>query len=273
MVRKSFPLSFLILICLLLQAPIVLKASQDTEPQQTVAGAADSIAAECAVSPVSLSLGVDLVSRYVWRGVEFGADPATGSSSPHFQPTASLTYALSPVTGVSFGFWGSYGFNGTYNESDMFLGMLFATKAGQFAVTVNDYYYPYNNTRFSNTDGDGKGAHTVDAQLLYTMPGSFPLSILVSNNIHNDFPNNKSLYVEASYPFAVSEYTVQVFAGMAKGPSIWHGVATDKFELINLGCKAGKTIKVTDTFSIPVGVAWIYNVYQQKTFLVFKLTL
>ena len=43
-----------------------------------------------------LGLGTDVVSRYVWRGTDFG-------DSPSIQPTINYT-----TSGFSVGFWGAY---------------------------------------------------------------------------------------------------------------------------------------------------------------------
>lgn len=47
---------------------------------------------------ISLKFGMDLVSRFVWRGIDLGDAPA-------FQPYASVSLA-----GFEFGAWGSYAF-------------------------------------------------------------------------------------------------------------------------------------------------------------------
>lgn len=220
---------------------------------------------------LTMSLGLDLVSRYIWRGVEYGVPGKT--ATPNFQPTAGLAYDLGKGHSLGLGVWGSYAFDGDYEENDFYFNYTVAHSFGSLSVTVNDYYYPYQNIPFSNTDGDGKGAHTVDAQFLFTLPESFPLGILLSNNIHNDAPDNKSFYAELSYPFTISENAGSVFIGAAKGPSAWHVVSTDKFELINVGFKYAKVIKVTDSFSFTSGVSWIFNPHLKKTYLVFKITL
>lgn len=224
------------------------------------------------VSKLSFSFGMDLVSRYLWRGSEFGVG-RDGSSSPHFQPTAAFSYDLGKAGSLSLGVWGSYAFNGNFSESDVFFNYTIPTKSGTFSLTFNDYYYPYLGIPVTNFDGKGEGAHTIDAQLAYTFPESFPLTFMVSNNVHNDMPDNKSLYLEASYPFSVSGAQLGVIVGAAQGVSSWHGIYTDKFELCNIGLKASKSIRITQDYSLPVGMNWIYNAHIKKTYVVFKVTL
>ncbi len=221
---------------------------------------------------LSFSYGADLVSRYIWRGVEYGAE-IDGFSSPHFQPTAALSYNFGKGGALSLGVWGSYPFSGTYSESDVYLSYEVDTKVGNLSVTVYDYYYPYKNIPVTNFDGKAEGAHTIEASATFTMHESFPLSITVSNNVHNDIPDDKSLYLELGYPFKIGDTDLGVFAGAAKGQSAWHLVYTDKFEFINLGLKASKSVKITQDYSIPVGFDWIYNAHLKKTYIVFKVTL
>jgi hypothetical protein len=224
------------------------------------------------LNPFSFTFGADLVSRYVWRGVEFGVDQ-NGNSTPHFQPTASLTYSLPGSSTVSLGFWGSYGFNGSYSENDLYFNAFVPTEVIDFSVTLNDYYYPYLGIPFSDFNSDGNGAHTIDAQLAVTLKSYLPVSLLISNNIFNDLPDNKSLYLELGYSFSIENTSIGLFAGAAKGHSVWHSVNTDKFEFVNVGFKVNKSIKITEDYSLPVGIQWIYNHHLKKTFLVFKVTI
>jgi hypothetical protein len=222
-------------------------------------------------SKLSFNFGADLVSRYVWRGVEFGT-AWDNSSTPHFQPNAALGYDLGTGGALTLGFWGSYGFSGNYSENDIFLTYAINTKAGGFGITFTDYYYPYLDIPFSDFKKDGKGAHTFDAEFTYTLPEAFPLSLMVSNNIYNDAPGQKSLYIEANYPFTIQNVQMGLFVGAAKGPSVWHSISTDHFEFCNVGFKASKSVKITQDFSLPLGVYWIYNAHLKDTHLIFKVS-
>lgn len=223
-------------------------------------------------SPFSLNAGVDVVSRYIWRGVEFGVDQ-NGNSTPHLQPTAGLTYTFTNNSSLSFGIWGSYGFSGNYSESDLYLNVFVPTEHIDFSLTFNDYYYPYLKIPFTNFENYGAGANTIDAQLLLSLKSYLPVSFLISSNIYNDFPDNNSLYLECQYSFDLSNINFELFAGAAKGYSVWHSVSTDKFEFVNVGFKASRSIKVSDEFSIPVETQWIYNHHLKQNYVVFKVTI
>lgn len=241
--------------------------SQNTEAQKS---GEESICGQ--ESKLSFSYGMDLVSRYIWRGVDWG-ESLDGSSSPHFQPTAAFSYNFGKAGSLSLGVWGSYAFTGNYNENDIFLTYTVNTKSGNFMVTLNDYYFPYENIPVTNFDGKGEGAHTIEASGSYTFPEVFPLTLYVSANVHNNIPDDKTLYIEASYPFTVGETQLGVFVGAAQGESIWHKIYSERFEFNNIGLKASKSIKITQDYSLPVGLNWIYNAHLKKTYIVFKVTI
>ena len=70
------------------------------------------------------SLGVDLSTRYIWRGMML-------DNAAQFQPWADLTYQ-----NLSVGAWGSYASDGSFAEVDIYLS--YAIK--NFTFTLNDYF-------------------------------------------------------------------------------------------------------------------------------------
>ncbi|HEX2865693.1 MAG TPA: TorF family putative porin [Ignavibacteriales bacterium] len=218
--------------------------------------------------PYSFSFGADLVSRYVWRGIE------VGESMPQVQPYGSFDLDLKSSGSFSLGLWGSYGFTGNYAENDFYLKYSYETSAGTFSATATDYYYPYiDSLKLSDFKNNGEGAHTMEAAFLYTGPEAFPVSFTLSKNFYNDIPGQKSLYVELGYPVAFNGTSLNFFAGAAQGPSVWHSVTSDQFQVINLGFNVSKEIKITQDFSLPVGLSFIMNPHIKNTYVVFKVSL
>ncbi|MGE5680549.1 MAG: hypothetical protein ACM34K_06660 [Bacillota bacterium] len=229
---------------------------------------------QCKKSFASLNLGADLVSRYVWRGNEIGAVDGSAFGAPHIQPFGSLDLNFKQAGTLSLGIWGSYAFTGKYSENDFSLKYAIELPLGAVSATVTDYYFPYiDSLKFSDFSGDGLGAHTVEAALAITGPEEFPLTILISKNIHNDPVDNKSFYVEAGYGFSIAETPVSVFLGAAQGVSIWHNVSTDKMELTNIGFNVTKDLKLTNDYSMPLGLSFVYNPHIKNSYLIFKLSI
>lgn len=228
--------------------------------------AADSTKEE--TKPYSFNFGADVVSRYVWRGIELG------ESMPQVQPYGSFDLNLNSAGSFSLGVWGSYGFTGKYAENDFSLKYSYETSMGTFSATATDYYYPYiDSLKLSDFKNNGEGAHTMEAAFLYNGPESFPISFTLSSNVYNDLPDQKSLYVEVGYPVKFNGTSLNFFAGAAQGPSVWHCVTSDKFEVINLGFNVSKEIKITQDFNLPVGLSFVMNPHVKNTYIVFKVSL
>ena len=211
------------------------------------------------VAAQSFTLGADLVSRYVWRGVDFG-------ESVSVQPTIAYSQG-----GFEVGTWASYSLSADgagANEHDLWLGYTVETAAGSFAAGVTDYYFPTpDGPGFFTFDGNGEGAHWIEPYARYTGPAAFPITLYGAVFVHND-PDH-SVYLEASLPVRVDGVELGLTAGAVPGASASYG--TDGFAVVNLGLSASKAIPITDRFALPVSVAYILNPELERSFLVFGL--
>jgi hypothetical protein len=213
---------------------------------------------------VSFEFGMDLVSRYVWRGIDYGNAPA-------FQPNASVALA-----GFEFGVWGSFAFGAPagappYTENEWYLEYATTTPAGPLTAGLSDYYYPSNGLKFFNYRGNNEGAHTLELSFNYGGTGEYPLSVLAAVNVYNDTSN--SIYLEAGYSFVVEEVSVKAFVGGTEGESAWYEVADKGFRLINVGVTLSRNIPISTSFSLPVSVTVGFNPYAEQSILVFKISL
>ncbi len=218
---------------------------------------------------VDVSLGADVVSRYIWRGVEYGGDPA----APQFQPWISFNFQLNEENSITLGGWGSYGFSGDYSENDLSLRYAYSpAEFGTVALTASDYYYPYLGISFFNVENDGLGAHTIELALSYDGTEKFPIHLAVSNNVLNDIGGTKSFYSEIGYTVNVKDISLFFFAGGASGVSPWYLIEKDGFRIINAGVTASKLVKITEDFSFPIGLSWIVNPELKKSYIAVKLS-
>ncbi|NJD20478.1 MAG: hypothetical protein FIA95_14500, partial [Gemmatimonadetes bacterium] len=76
-----------------------------------------------------LSFGAGLLSRYVWRGMEY-------STAVQAQPRVQVN-----LGSFELGTWGSYGLDGDYLEQDQWITWTRPLTRGSLAVTVTDYYF------------------------------------------------------------------------------------------------------------------------------------
>lgn len=205
----------------------------------------------------SLSLGTDIVSRYVWRGADFG-------ESASIQPSLSLA-----AKGFEVGTWASYSFSpdgADANEHDVWVSYTFTTgQHGSLTLGATDYYFPApKGSDFFDFSDDGEGSHWIEPFVRYTGPASFPITLFGAAFFHNE-PDH-AMYLEAGFPLHVDGVVLGLTAGAVANQSAFYG--TDGFALINLGLSAAKEIVLTEQFTLPVSVAYILNPDQERSFLV-----
>ncbi len=207
-----------------------------------------------------VDLGADLVSRYVWRGFDFG-------DAVSIQPTVSYSRG-----GFQIGTWASYAFgaqSSAATEHDLWAAYAFDFSNGsRLGVGVTDYYFPNSGVKFFNLSHDG-GAHQIEPYLSFSGPSSFPLNIWASVFIHNE-PDHAS-YLEMSYPFTVEPVDLNIALGGSPASSDFYlnpgGPAITKLSL-----SASKSASITDSFSIPLSIQYILNPHQEVSYLVFGIS-
>ncbi len=246
--------------------------------------------------PFKLNVGADLMSRYIWRGTDYG-------SSPSIQPTLSFN-----LGGFEMGYWGAVAITSNYLESDLYLKY---TLKG-FSVCLTDYYIPalasgINDTRYSfckspnhidfdtttGTNLTKYTSHTYEAMLCYKGPEKFPISVMVGTYIYgNDktptdtvftdskliksvnYKNCYSTYIELGYSFAVKQFNFDVFAGASPFASAYTSPAYKKgFAVVNTGITGYRNIKISEHFSLPVKASAIFNPQSSSFYFVFGFTL
>jgi hypothetical protein len=198
-----------------------------------------------------ITVSADLYSNYIWRGCKYGTGPA-------IQPAIKYTGSF-----LTVGAWGSVDFTG-YQEADLYF--YFSLPSG-LSLGLTDYYYP-NLEYFDYSDTSG--SHAFEINLGFSK-GNFSLS---ANYILNEAGGAASLggdkYFQAGYAFKA----FNLFIGTGDG---WHtynpATGKDRFAICNLGLGTSKTIKVSDTFSIPVSGQVIFNPDKEQLFIVVGFTL
>ncbi len=191
------------------------------------------------------SVGADFVSRYVWRGLDFGNAPAV-------QPMVEFA-----AGNFSIGAWGSYTLSASpYLEADLYAGYAFDFG---LSVLMSDYYFPAAEfgalTDMSYFDID---AHTFELGLSQEI-GDFYVSAFYFLNANDD------LYFEAGYSFE----HFSIFAGAGNQSYTSDG----DFMLTNFGISTSKDIEISDTFSLPVSGALIINPDLEQIHIVFGFSL
>lgn len=210
---------------------------------------------------VETTVAADMVSRYIWRGLDAG--------STAIQPTLGVGYK-----GLSLTAWGSYGVTDPDDtkEFDLTLGY----SVGGFNIGITDYWF--------SVGGDPEGryfkydAHATNHIFEATVGYDFGLASLQwytnfagNDGLNKDGKRAYSSYVEANVPFKLA--TVDWTATVGAVPFATDFYGTTGFAVTNLALKATKDIKVTDSFSIPIFGQVVANPCSQKAYLVFGFTL
>lgn len=214
-------------------------------------------------SDKSFSLNADLVSRYVWRGQIY-------SSSPNIQPYASFTKGQ-----FTFGTWGSYALADKYSEIDFYV----TWEYKNFSLSIFDYCtletpdMPTGERAKFFSFRNNFAPHAIEGAASYSISESFPLKITAATFFYgsdrDEDGNFYSSYFELSYPFSITGYDFNIFAG---GTPTENGYYGEKAGIINMGLSATKNIKISDSYEIPAMIQLITNPAAEDAFLVFSLT-
>ena len=186
-----------------------------------------------------VTIGADVVSRYIWRGADFGNAAAV-------QPSIKTTVGL-----LTLGAWGSYslspGFlssDTTYDASGSECDLYASFSAGPIGITITDYFFPAGvegDNLFSLSGDDA--THTFE---LSAGADVGPVSLLAAANVSGDDDN--STYLELTYgAFSL---------GLGNGAYSTDG----EFSPVSIGVSASR-----DNFS----ASYIINPDQETSFLVF----
>lgn len=223
-------------------------------------------------SAISLNIGADIVSRYIFRGTDFG-------NSPSIQPAISFK-----CSDFEIGSWGAIATNSFYQELDLFA----KYTINGVSLIFTDYYIPSltgtpasPDTRFFNFK-DKTTAHTFEGALAYQFGEKFPLKLFGSiffygndkrwgYDVEKDSNEDTyySTYLEVGYPFVLKGNNLDLFMGFTHVAGAFgntHGV-------VNLGLTATKNVKVTEFFTLPVKSSLIFNPQQSQVYFVFGLSL
>ena len=210
-------------------------------------------------SAQSFQLGADFISRYVWRGVDFG-------ESFSVQPALEFSAGA-----FSIGSWASYSIaadGSSANEHDLY----FSFELGPVTLGMTDYYFPGpGSVNFFDFSNGGNGAHFFEINASTGGTEKFPVSLSANVFVHNE-PDH-SVYLEASYPFMVEDVDLNLTLGLVPQESDFYG--TGQFGVTVLGLAVSKKIPITDRFALPVSVSYVLNPTPgvERSFLVFGVSL
>lgn len=211
---------------------------------------------------IDVSAGADIVSRYVWRGIDFGNAPA-------IQPTVEAKYK-----NLTIGAWGSQSISSNTGglETDIYLGYDFDFG---LSLGISDYYFPGEKLMITRDLPDTsqliiepqrtgnyfdfENLHFLEANVNYEI-GSLKFS--ANYMLYNAADD---LYAEIGYKYKNFEF----FAGA--GNEMY--IADGNFNICNIGITAEKDIKISQYYSLPVSGSFIINPSFEQVHMVFCISL
>lgn len=193
---------------------------------------------------VEASVGLDIVSGYLWRGQDLG--------NVSIQPSAGVSYK-----GFSLSAWGSVGFD---KEDDKEFDLTLGYGIGGFSVSVTDYWFNTGAGYFHY--GAHNTAHVFEAQVGYDFG---PVAVNWFTNFAGDDGLNKSgkraysSYISVAAPFRLGgiDWTAEV--GATPWATTFYNDGANGFEVCDVTLKASKELKITDSFSLPVFAQLTWN--------------
>lgn len=238
-----------------------------------------------------ISLKLDFVSRYLWRGQCWGGDYVA------LQPT--IEYAI--TSKFTLGFWGTTNFKNDYfypDRTTFYKGYqeidFYATyQLNDFLqVQLWDYYWPSVNkvegvdNSFFNYRNDG--IKTVDAILYfdfsegYKYPFNATISTLIAGNDYRydingeNSKQNYTTYLELGYTFTLfKKPSLKAIEGIELDPVIgavinnkaayYNYADYDEVSFCNMGIKATKEIDLGKGISMPLSLNFVHNGAKNNT--------
>ncbi len=199
----------------------------------------------------------DVVSRYVWRGIDQG-------SAASVQPSLSLGYK-----GLTLDFWGSTSIAHIEpKEFDIALGY----EVGGLSLTLTDYFWAGEEAKYGHYADD----HFFELGLGYTF-SKIPLTASWSTmlfcgksaEVNDEGQRMYSTYINVSYDLDLRGVTFTPSLGL----NPWTSQYADALALMDISLTATKEIPITERFSLPIFVQATVSPAMDKAYLVFGFSL
>ena len=210
---------------------------------------------------MSIDARADIVSRYIWRGMNL-------STSPAIQPNIEFN-----IGNFCLGSWGSYTFSSEpYQEVDLYLSYSF----NSITLTINNYFVPVDSISFNNNYfnwNKNTTPHALEAMVsidnIFNSSLSFSsATILYGNDLDGDGNKYFSTYFELNHALNIGDNEVSSFLGLTPFESLY----AEGFSVTNIGLSVSRKVQLSDHVSLPFYGSFIINPNSENAYLVFGLS-
>ncbi len=205
-----------------------------------------------------VTLKADLVSKYIWRGLDLG--------HASVQPTLAVAWK-----GLSLEAWGSIGITDSKDWNELDLSLAYTTGGLSFGVrdywsgTSDDRYFYYKN---NGTQHEFEGFVSYDFGVA---SASWQTIFTGFDEKNNSGKRAYSSYFEAIVPFKLATCDWEATIGVVPfATSLYH---TSGMAVTSVNLRATKEIRITDSFSVPIFAQIFANPCTEKAYFIFGITL
>ena len=208
---------------------------------------------------IETTVGADLVSEYIFRGVKCG-DAA-------IQPSLAVS-----AGGFEVSAWGSVGIVNFLDTKEMDLTLSYSLAGASIGVT--DYWFSVGGDpagRYFKYKEDATN-HIFEAFLGYDF--GFASISWYTNFYGNDFKADGSKafssYCELAAPFSAFGADWTATLGFVPMESPLYG--TDGFGVTNISLTAEKALDITESFSLPISAGLTFNPSSEMAYLILGIS-
>lgn len=212
-----------------------------------------AMAALISDASAQFSIGTDVVSRYVWRGRDFGNNLSVQPSLAFSAPVGTGTFEI--------GAWGNFAVDtNVANENDLYA----SYSIGKFSLIATDYFFP------SYTQHDNYLKHGDNGAHVFELGATVGAGIFNVSGYYNafGFDSENSFYglLSITPPYSVEGVEVKLF--LAGGNGFYDFLDAGDSEPKFVATEVGLTVTKDKYFA-----SYIVNPDQETAFLVFGLSL
>ena len=206
-------------------------------------------------------VSLELSSKYMWRGLEYGEAPVAFPSI-YFNDKGFNAFVM-----------GAYAFDGSHQEVDY--GVSY-TK-GWVTLGLSDYFFPSavgEKDNYFDYASHSTG-HSVESYLTIA-PTKVPMWLTFSTYL---FGADKKLngnqayssYVELGYRYDINENNALSLGMGANLNKSFYTNYEKGFNVVNIALKYAVNVPIGKSFKLPVSVSYVLNPYKEKSFFTFSM--
>ncbi|MCH8567015.1 MAG: hypothetical protein LAT67_02070 [Balneolales bacterium] len=215
---------------------------------------------EAKAQELSVDPGATITSRFIYRGLDLG-------SSPQVQPMVGFNYG-----NFNFSLWASHPLASTPDGDDykeVKFWMNYTIDLDSFSITPQ--FENHFNANGDITEGDN---YWWQASLRFAGKGDVAPDFLVGYAFSTADGAEDTIYLEAGVNFSVGNTGLRPFISgqySDEGGFVDLGYEGD-FVINQVGLGLSRSLKISDSISVPVGVLFAMNPKTERAFAAFSIS-